>query len=355
LSDRVGRRRMIIAATLGLGLATAATSLSGSVATLLILRFFTGLAIGGLLPSLNTLVAEYAPDRRRNFAVSIMHLGFPVGGILGGAMAAQLIPAFGWQSVFIAGGVITLAMVPLLIIGLPESLHYLGLNGSAQARATAEKICAQIGIDWNTLEHRQPPGDQRGATPLLRPPWLQPGVALWGCFFFGYLTLYFLINWIPTILANAGQSSNSAIGAGMALNLGGGIGMLVLGLLSANRPIRPMISLSFVVAAGLMIALGQLTLPALQLLVLTTVTGFFGLGGLIGLYSVAARLYTDATRASGVGLAIGAGRFGAILGPVVGGLLIGLDWEMGDYFLLLAAPLALAGVLIHQVNAPTFD
>lgn len=352
LSDRIGRRKMILFATLTLGLATLATSQASGLSALLALRFITGLAIGGLLPSLNTLVAEYAPDRRRNFAVSIMHLGFPVGGIIGGALAAQLIPIYGWQSVFIAGGMLTLAVIPFLVIGLPESLLYLGLNKNPLTSRQAEKICGQIGFNWNEVTHLPTPPDQRGAAPLLRTPWLRPGVALWSCFFFGYLTLYFLINWIPTILSAAGQSSSSSIGAGVALNLGGGIGMLVLGWLSAQRPIKPMISGFFIIAAGLMIALGQLNLPPLQLLALTAVTGFFGLGGLIGLYSVAARLYTDSTRASGVGLAIGAGRFGAILGPIIGGVLIGLEWHIGEYFLLLSLPLVLAGLMIHQVRSP---
>jgi len=355
MSDRIGRRRMIIFATFTLGVATLATSQADGLPTLLILRFVTGLAIGGLLPSLNTLVAEYAPDRRRNFAVSIMHLGFPVGGIIGGALATQLIPAFGWQSVFIAGGLLTLLMMPLLIVGLPESLLFLRLSQQPSAAQTAETICAKIGIDLTSLELTESKPDQRGAMPLLRAPWLLPGVALWSCFFFGYLTLYFLINWIPTILTAAGQSSSNAIGAGIALNLGGGVGMLVLGLLSARWPIKPMISLFFIIAAVLMIALGNIVLPPAQMLVLTAITGFFGLGGLIGLYSVAARLYTDATRASGVGLAIGAGRFGAILGPLVGGLLIGLDWQMGEYFLLLSAPLVLAGLMIHRVQPPALN
>ncbi|RLA13571.1 MAG: MFS transporter [Gammaproteobacteria bacterium] len=353
LSDRIGRRKMILFATFALGLATLLTSQANGLPTLLVLRFVTGLAIGGLLPSLNTLVAEYAPDRRRNFAVSIMHLGFPVGGIIGGALAAQLIPEFGWQSVFIAGGLLTLLMMPLLIVGLPESLLFLRLSKRPGAAQTANSICAQLGITADQLQHNEPPPDQRGAAPLLRAPWLLPSVTLWSCFFFGYLTLYFLINWIPTILTAAGQSSDSAIGAGIALNLGGGVGMLVLGWLSARRPIKPMISIFFVVAALLMVALGRFELPPAQLLTLTAITGFFGLGGLIGLYSVAARLYTDATRASGVGLAIGAGRFGAILGPLLGGLLIGLDWQMGDYFLLLAAPLVLAGLMIRRVQPPT--
>ncbi|MBL4622788.1 MAG: MFS transporter [Immundisolibacteraceae bacterium] len=350
MADRIGRRRMIIVATLFLGVATLATSAAASLWSLLTLRFITGLAIGGLLPSLNTLVAEYSPDRRRNFAVSIMHLGFPVGGILGGALAAIIIPEHGWQSIFVVAGALTLIMVPLLVVGLPESLPFLQRQKTPAANLTAEKICTQMDIDWSSIEPSSTTESIGAVSQILRPPWLSPSVALWGCFFFGYLALYFLINWIPTILTNAGMSTGSAIGAGIAINIGGGIGMLTLGWLSATRAIRPMISVSFIISAGLMALLGQNLLSVNGLLLLTGITGFFGLGGLIGLYSVAARFYPDYNRASGVGLAIGAGRFGAILGPLIGGILIGMDWQMANYFLLLAIPLVLAGLIIHRVN-----
>ncbi len=351
LTDHIGRRRMVILATTVLGAATLATSLADNIPALLLLRFVTGLAIGGLLPSLNTLVAEYAPDRRRNFAVSIMHLGYPIGGIGGGALAALLIPQFGWQSIFVIGGLVTLIMVPALMLWLPESLPFLQSRRTDAANHAAQKIAADMGINWAEIQP-EPVQSQAGITTIIRPPWLLPGGALWGCFFLGYLALYFLINWIPTILTNTGFSGEQAIGAGIVLNIGGGIGMLTLGWLSAKRPIIPMISISFILSALLMAALGQPFLPADLLLLMTGITGLFGLGALIGLYSVAARFYPDRQRASGVGLAIGAGRFGAILGPYIGGVLIGLDWQMDRYFLILAMPLLIAGFVVHGVRRP---
>ena len=125
LADRIGRRRMILMAATALGLSTLATANAASVAQLLLLRGLTGIAIGALLPSLNTLVAEYTPDRRRNLAISFMHLGYPLGGIAGGLLASYVIPSAGWQALFFIGGIFTLAMLPALLFGLPESLHYL--------------------------------------------------------------------------------------------------------------------------------------------------------------------------------------------------------------------------------------
>ncbi len=139
--------------------------------------------------------------------------------------------------------------------------------------------------------------------------------------------------------------------AGMLLNLGGGFGMLSLGYLSARWSIYRMMSGYFILGGLFIMALGQVP-KADMLFGLTILAGFFALGGLIGLYSLAARLYPDATRATGVGLAIGAGRFGAILGPYAGGVLISMGWPMGSYFALLALPLIAVAVILWRVRRP---
>lgn len=351
-ADRIGRRRMILIATGVLGLSTLLTAVAATVAQMMALRVCTGLAIGALLPSLNTLVAEYTPDARRNLAIAFMHLGYPVGGIAGGFLASQLIPATGWQGVFWAGGLFTLATLPLLWLWLPESLHYLGRSASPHARRRAETIAASLGIRLDTAADAARAGPATRVADLLRGRWLAPSLALWACFFLGNLTLYFLLNWTPTVLVEAGVSSERAIRAGMLLNLGGGIGMLALGHLSARWPMHPMMCGFFVLGGLLITAIGQASGAVNLLFALTVLAGFFALGGLIGLYSLAARLYPDSARATGVGLALGAGRFGAILGPYTGGVLISLGWPMGRYFLLLALPLVAAGLIVWRVRQP---
>jgi benzoate transport len=351
-ADRIGRRRMIILATAVLGLSTLLTAAAGTVGQLVMLRVFTGVAIGALLPSLNTLVAEYTPDARRNLAIAFMHLGYPVGGIAGGALASLLIPSAGWQALFVAGGLFTLATVPLLLMGLPESLHYLTRSAAPPARRQAETIANRLGVSLDTTPERAAPAPRVRLADLLRGRWLAPSLALWACFFLGNLTLYFLLNWTPTVLVEAGVSTERAIGAGMLLNLGGGVGMLVLGHLSGRWPMHPLMSGFFVLGGVLIMAIGQASGAVNLLLALTVAAGFFSLGGLIGLYSLAARLYPDSARATGVGLALGAGRFGAILGPYTGGVLVSLGWPMGRYFLLLALPLVAAGVFVWRVRRP---
>lgn len=350
LADRIGRRRMILLAVGVLGLSTLATAMANNVGQLMLMRGLTGIAIGALLPSLNTLVAEYTPDRKRNLAISFMHVGYPVGGIAGGALASYVIPAGGWQTLFLIGGAFTLTMLPVLLFWLPESLHYLVKSGRITA---AERIARHLRLDPQAMRADAADMTDAGSFKnVLRGKWLMPGLALWCCFFLGNLTLYFLLNWTPTILVDAGLPTAQAMRAGMLLNVGGGIGMLVLGYLSARWSLRGMMSGYFILGALFIMALGQMhrapdALPGLVLL-----AGFFSLGGLIGLYALAARLYPDATRATGVGLAIGAGRFGAILGPYAGGLLMSLGWPMGEYFVFLALPLMIAAGVLWRVRRP---
>ena len=351
-ADRIGRRRMIILATAVLGLSTLATAGASSVGPLIVLRVITGVAIGALLPSLNTLVAEYTPDRRRNLAISFMHLGYPVGGIAGGLLASRLIPSAGWEALFVVGGIFTLATLPALLLGLPESLQYLLRQDQARSRAAADTIAGRLGIDLTSARTQSAAASASSIRDVLRGRWLAPGLALWVCFFLGNLTLYFLLNWTPTVLVEAGLSGERAIHAGMLLNLGGGLGMLSLGYLSARWSIYRMMSGFFVLGGLFIMALGQASKATDLLFGLTVLAGFFSLGGLIGLDSLAARLYPTSSRATGVGLAIGAGRFGAILGPYAGGVLISLGWPMGHYFALLALPLLAVAAVVWRVRPP---
>ena len=351
-ADRIGRRRMILLATAVLGLSTLATAGATSVGPLMLLRGITGVAIGALLPSLNTLVAEYTPDRRRNLAISFMHLGYPVGGIAGGVLASRLIPSAGWEAVFLVGGLFTLAILPVLLLGLPESLQYLLRHDQPRSRAAADKLAVRLGIDLQAARAQPVRVNTSSVGEVLHGRWLAPGLALWTCFFLGNLTLYFLLNWTPTVLVEAGLPGDKAIRAGMMLNLGGGLGMLSLGYLSARWSIQRMMSGFFVLGGLFIMALGQVSRATELLSGLTILAGFFSLGGLIGLYSLAARLYPASSRATGIGLAIGAGRFGAILGPYAGGVLISLGWPMGRYFTLLALPLMAVAAVLWRVRPP---
>jgi len=174
---------------------------------------------------------------------------------------------------------------------------------------------------------------------------------LWVSTFCAMFASYFLLSWIPKIVVDAGLSLDNAILVGICINAGGLVGIIWLGYRSASSGLRPMITGFFATAGALMIIFGALDAGVGVLMVLATALGFFGLGGFIGLYAVAARLYTTETRATGVGWAIGLGRVGAIIGPFTGGILIGLGLGQATYFALLAIPFFLGALSVWLLRA----
>ena len=145
LADRFGRRKIILWCLAVIGFAMVGTALVNSVVLLVIVRVITGLGVGGLLASLNTMVAEYSSDRRRNFAISFLQSGYPIGALAGGLIAAPLIPAFGWQVVFILGGLSTLVMVAVVLLFMPESLHFLIAQRPANALQQVNRVLSRLG------------------------------------------------------------------------------------------------------------------------------------------------------------------------------------------------------------------
>jgi AAHS family 4-hydroxybenzoate transporter-like MFS transporter len=134
LADRVGRKKIIIFSTAAFGVGALATVLANDITTLLVIRFLTGLGLGGAMPNTVAMTAEFNPQRRRSTMVMIMFCGFSIGAALGGILAADLIPRFGWRSVFLVGGVAPLIMLPILALRLPESVRFLATTGHAPER-----------------------------------------------------------------------------------------------------------------------------------------------------------------------------------------------------------------------------
>ena len=352
LADRFGRRKIILWCLAVIGFAMVGTALVNSVVLLVIVRVITGLGVGGLLASLNTMVAEYSSDRRRNFAISFLQSGYPIGALAGGLIAAPLIPAFGWQVVFILGGLSTLVMVAVVLLFMPESLHFLMAQRPANALQQVNRVLSRLGhsmiTELPTLTGKAPPPASIGQ--ILSPSLKTNTLLLWLSFFMSMLTLYFLLLWTPQIIVNAGLPKDQGILVGASLNAGGLLGMLLLGYFSERFGLYRLIIGFFLLAALSMVAFALIDASATVLLVLAFVLGFFTIGGMIGLYSAAAGLYPTTLRNTGLGWGIGIGRLGAILGPNVAGVLIGIGWEQADYFLLLALPLVFAMLSTYALH-----
>lgn len=343
LADRYGRRKIILWCLGVIGVSMLATAMAGSVSSLIVARIVTGLGVGGLLASLNTMVAEYSPDRRRNFAISFLQSGYPIGALAGGLIAAPLIPAYGWQVVFIIGGVATLVMIVAGLLWMPESLHFLAERRPENALRQINRILGKLKHSAiSVLPEAEGESPQPSVKEIFSPALKRKTLLLWVSFFMSMLTLYFLLLWTPQIIVNAGLPKDQGILVGATLNGGGLVGMLLLGYFSERFGLHRLIVWFFLMGALSMVAFALIEASVALLLVMAFAIGFFTVGGMIGLYSVAAAQYPTTLRTTGLGWGIGIGRIGAIMGPNVAGVLMDIGWEQADYFLLLAVPLIFA-------------
>src|SRR4051812_47087202 len=232
LADRIGRKKIIILSTLAFGIGSLATAFVQDVNYLLAIRFLTGLGLGGAMPNAVAMTSEFNPRRRRATMVMIMFCGFSVGAALGGLLAAALIPQFGWRSVFVVGGVAPLLLVPVLALRLPESVRFLALTGRAHQRV-AELLAAinpkvAFAAETQFMIH-EPELAGIPVLHLFRNARTQVTLLLWVVFFMSLLDLYFLSNWLPTVLNDLGASVSSAAAIGSMLQVGGVVGTFALG------------------------------------------------------------------------------------------------------------------------------
>ena len=352
LADRIGRKKIIIFSTLAFGIGTLATSLVQDANALLTIRFLTGLGLGGAMPNAVAMTSEFSPHRRRATMVMIMFCGFSVGAALGGLLAAALIPQFGWRAVFVVGGTAPLLLVPILALRLPESVRFLALTGRAHERVAellgfiSPKAAFAPGTQFVVHE----PG--LAGIPVLhlfRDGRTVVTLLLWVVFFMSLLDLYFLSNWLPTVLNDLGASVSAAAVIGSMLQVGGVVGTFALGSIIDRFSFRAL-ALVYFIAVFAVGAIGQLGHSVIFVTMAIFAAGFCIVGGQIAANALAATFYPTSVRATGVGWALGIGRVGSIIGPLVGGALLVMRWSTGSVFLAAAAAALCAALAAFSLS-----
>jgi AAHS family 4-hydroxybenzoate transporter-like MFS transporter len=318
LADRLGRRPVLIGATLWFAIGMLITARATTVNQLLLLRFLTGLGLGGIMPNAMALAGEWSPAGRRVTLMMRVSVGFTVGAVIGGLVAGAMIPRWGWSSVFLVGGAVPLIIVLAMLRYLPESTAFLARGREAHS-PVAELFRA---------------GRARSTS------------LLWIVNFMNLLNLYFLSNWIPTLTNAAGLSASRAVLAGTTLQVGGTIGTLAMGQLIDRKDFRSVLVPAFVIAAAAIALMGRPALPDVALFATIFVAGFCIVGGQPAVNALAAEYYPTAFRSTGIGWSLGVGRIGSVIGPVLGGVLIKLAWPDSSILLAVAVPaLVSAGAL----------
>ncbi|ACL57350.1 MFS transporter [Methylobacterium nodulans] len=347
LADRLGRKTVLVVTTAFFGLASLASAWSTSIEMLTALRFVTGLGLGGAMPNAITLTSEYCPEHRRSFLAMAMFCGFTVGSALGGFAAAHLIADFGWTSVLVLGGVLPLAILPLLVIGLPESVRFLVLKQAPSARVARllNRIAPKADLSAATFTGiAKPKGSPIGQ--LFQPGLVAGTLCLWLTFFMSLLIFYLLSSWLPTIISSAGLSLKEASLVTVMLATGGTVGGLVLGALMDRANPHAVLGLSYLCAAGFVALIGSATGSVVLLAVAVFGAGFCVAGSQIGINALSASYYPTANRATGVAWANAVGRIGSVVGSMVGASLLGLGLGLPATFGLVAVPALVAAISI---------
>ena len=344
LADRIGRKKGIAICFALFSSATIVNGFASNPTEFGICRFIAGLGCGGLMPNAVALMNEYAPKRLRSTLVAIMFSGYSVGGMLAAGVGIYMLPRFGWEAMFFAAAV-PLLLLPLILWKLPESVGFLVRQGRhEQAREMLQKIQPGLHIDAaDQLHMSDSKGKGVAVFELFRDGRALRTLCLWLAFFCCLLMVYALSSWLPKLMANAGYSLGSSLSFLLALNFGGMAGAILGGWLG-DRFNLSKVMVAFFVAAAVSISLLGFKSPTPLLYLLIFVAGATTIGTQILLYAGAAQFYGLSIRSTGLGWASGIGRNGAIVGPLLGGALMGINLPLQLNFLAFAVPGAIAAI-----------
>jgi AAHS family 4-hydroxybenzoate transporter-like MFS transporter len=353
MADRWGRKWTVVFSTITFAVFALLTSQATSFQQLLVLRFLTGLGLGGALPNVVSLACEYSPKRLQTILVSVLFTGMPLGGVVCGMTSSLLIPTWGWRSVFYLGGFLPLALSLLLIAVLPESVRFLSVRGAdprkiSRILARISPELAGVPIAYTNLREE----GQRGLpVKHLFTEGRAPGtLLLWIPFFMNLLLLYFVVSWMPALLRQAGMSVSAGVTATSLFSVGGIVGCLVEGTLINVLGAYTLLVAEFGCCAVLMATMSFVAASLPAVFSIAFVLGFCVVGAQGGINALAAGFYPTSIRSTGIGWALGVGRIGSIVGPVVAGLLLSAGWRPQQVFLAGVIPACCAAIAVLLTN-----
>jgi AAHS family 4-hydroxybenzoate transporter-like MFS transporter len=349
LADKIGRRPVLVGATLYFSALTFLTGRTSSVQELLAIRFIAGLGLGCIMPNAMALMGEYSPRKIRITIMTVVAVGFTAGAAIGGFVSAWLIPAFGWRSVFYFGAIVPLVIGVLMFFLLPESLQFMVLRGKNPGNVAKWLKRIDPAVEANADTQYVVREDKRKGIPmvhLFREGRSMTTILLWIINFMNLLNLYFLSNWLPTVVRGAGYSTSKAVLVGTTLQVGGTIGSFALGWLIDRSGFIAVLTPCFALACISISFIGQPGLTLALLFMVVFVAGFCVVGGQAPVNALAGTYYPTYLRSTGIGWGLGIGRMGAIVGPLLGGALIGLKWSTHALFIAAAVPALFSAVVV---------
>ncbi|BFO02566.1 4-hydroxybenzoate transporter PcaK [Pseudomonas guariconensis] len=348
LADRFGRKGVLVGAVLVFGGFSLASAYATDVDQLLVLRFLTGLGLGAGMPNATTLLSEYTPERLKSLLVTSMFCGFNLGMAGGGFISAKLIPAYGWHSLLVLGGVLPLLLAVVLLVWLPESARFLvvrnrGIDKVRKALAPIAPAKVAEAASFSVPEQKAVAAGNV-FTVIFSGTYGLGTVLLWLTYFMGLVIVYLLTSWLPTLMRDSGASMEQAAFIGALFQFGGVLSAVGVGWAMDRFNPHKVIGLFYLLAGVFAYAVGQSLGDMTLLATLVLVAGMCINGAQSAMPSLAARFYPTQGRATGVSWMLGIGRFGAILGAWSGATLLGLGWNFEQVLTALLVPAALATV-----------
>jgi len=375
LADRIGRRPtvlgcLVVMAT-GMIMVTTSNGVLGGIVTpvfaplatlfgyeinerladLSMWRIVTGLGIGGMLAAINAVVAEFSNTRRRDLNVAIMSIGYPVGAALGGFITSTGLELSEWRTVFYFGASVTVVMMPIVYFLMPESVHWLARKQPAGALEKINRTLKKLGhpsvdaLPAVSVETRK-----LSTKEIFRPGLLAVTVLTTMAYFFHITTFYFIVKWVPKIVVDMGFAPSSAGYVLSWLNVGGAMGGTVLGLLSLRYGVKGLTMGVMVLSTIAVTLFGRSPADLTQLTLICMVAGFCTNASITGMYAIFAKAFPTHVRASGTGFAVGVGRGGSVLAPIIAGFLFAANFSLPTVSLFMSLGSLVAAVVLLQLR-----
>ncbi|SAL77726.1 major facilitator transporter [Caballeronia terrestris] len=357
LSDRLGRRVLLMVSVTIFGIACLASAFSADLTQLTVLRFVTGLGLGAAMPNAVTMMSEYCPDGRRATMTNLMFCGFPLGAAFGGFLAAWMIPHFGWRSVLMLGGVTPLILAVFLLLVLPESVRYMVAKNQPveKVRAALSRISATASrATAFVMTEQAPRTDAKGGlSVVLSPSYVVGSIMLWLAYFMGLVIFYASINWMPILFKEAGLAPQRATLISALFPLGG-VGAVLFGMLMDRFNPNRVIAVGYALTAVTVYAIGQSIGNVGWLMVSVFAAGILMNTAQSSMPALAAAFYPTQGRATGVAWMLGIGRFGGIAGSFLVAELTRRQFSFAGIFTVVAVAgvVACVALLIKQAVHP---
>jgi len=347
VADRIGRKPTIMGCLFAMAIGMFMVTITSSLTELSIWRVVTGLGIGGMLAALNAVTAEFSSRKQRARMIAIMTIGYPVGGVVGGSIVTNLMQYFDWRVVFYFGTAVTIVFIPLIHFILPESVHWL-------ARKQPEGALDRINATMKRLGHaaiEQLPSIEEAARKvstsfLFSRAMIATTILVTAIYFLHVVTLYYILKWTPKVVVDMGFPAYLAGEALTAASLGGALGCVFFGVLSTRFSLKALTIFTFAMAWVFTAIFGRAPAELGTIKLYVGMAGFFVNAGIVGMYAILANVFPTHARASGTGFAIGIGRGGSVLSPIVAGFLLEGGLDLPGVSLIMGAGSVIAAVLL---------